>query len=67
MTFVVEMQVLPVTGVLIRMVYSACKAYGGTLLHGKKYETLTDVVALSICDFARWPDAGQSQGLKHQA
>ncbi len=55
-TFVVEMQVLPVTGFLNRVVYNACKAYVGTLLRGKAFETLTDVVAVSICDFELWPD-----------
>ncbi len=54
--FVVEMQVLPVTGFLNRVVYNACKAYVGTLLRGKAFETLTDVMAVSICDFELWPD-----------
>jgi predicted transposase/invertase (TIGR01784 family) len=55
--FVVEMQVLPVTGFLNRVVFNACKAYVGTLERGKRYDTLTDVVAVSICDFTLWPDA----------
>ncbi len=54
--FVVEMQVLPVTGFLNRVVFNACKAYVGTLERGKRYDTLTDVVAVSICDFTLWPD-----------
>jgi predicted transposase/invertase (TIGR01784 family) len=55
--FVVEMQVLPVTGFLNRVVFNACKAYVGTLERGKRYDTLTDVVAVSVCDFTLWPDA----------
>ena len=54
--FVVEMQVLPVTGFLNRVVYNACKAYVGTLERGAAYERLVDVVAVSICDFELWPD-----------
>ncbi|MBI5517556.1 MAG: Rpn family recombination-promoting nuclease/putative transposase [Deltaproteobacteria bacterium] len=56
-TFVVEMQVLPVTGFLNRVVYNACKAYVGTLVRGAGYHALTDVVAVSLCDFELWPDA----------
>jgi predicted transposase/invertase (TIGR01784 family) len=58
-TFVVEMQVLPVTGFLNRVVYNACKAYVGTLKRGHHYHELTDVIAVSICDFELWPDAEQ--------
>ena len=57
--FVVEMQVLPMTGFLNRVVYNACKAYVGTLERGATYERLVDVVAVSICDFVLWPDAVQ--------
>ena len=60
--FVVEMQVLPVTGFLNRVVFNACKAYVGTLERGKRYDTLTDVVAVSICDFTLWPDRAGSGG-----
>ena len=55
--FVVEMQMLAVTGFLNRVVYNACKAYVGTLERGAAYERLVDVVAVSICDFELWPDA----------
>ncbi len=55
--FIVEMQLLPVTAFLNRVVYNACKAYVGTLERGKPYHELTDVVAVSICDFVLWPDA----------
>lgn len=55
-TFVVEMQVLPVTGFLNRVVYNACKAYVGTLKRGDTYDALTPVVAITVCDFELWPD-----------
>ncbi len=58
-TFVVEMQVLPVTGFLNRVVYNACKAYVGTLKRGDTYDALTPVVAVTVCDFELWPDAAQ--------
>jgi predicted transposase/invertase (TIGR01784 family) len=56
-TFVVEMQVLHVTGFLNRVVYNACKAYVGALKKGGAYGELVDVMAVSICDFVLWPDA----------
>jgi predicted transposase/invertase (TIGR01784 family) len=63
-TFVVEMQLLHIPGFLNRVVYNACKAYVGQLKTGDWYNTLTDVVAISICDFELWPDAEQDrQGL----
>ncbi len=55
--FVVEMQILKVTAFMNRVVYNACKAYVGTLLRGRGYSTLTDVVAVSVCDFELWSDA----------
>ncbi len=55
-TFIVEMQVLHVTGFLNRVVYNACKAYVGALKKGATYGELVDVVAVSICDFVLWPD-----------
>lgn len=57
--FVVEMQVLPVTAFLNRVVYNACKAYVGGLAESSAYGELIDVVAVSICDFELWPDAEQ--------
>lgn len=57
--FVVEMQVLPVTGFLNRVVFNACKAYVGTLPEARPYDALVDVVAVSICDFVLWGDAEQ--------
>jgi len=58
-TFVVEMQLLHIAGFLNRVVYNACKAYVEQLRAGEPYTKLTDVVAISICDFALWPDAEQ--------
>ncbi|MEI8257444.1 MAG: Rpn family recombination-promoting nuclease/putative transposase [Deltaproteobacteria bacterium] len=60
-TFVVEMQLLHHPGFINRVVYNACKAYAGQLKAGDWYTSLTDVVALSICDFELWPDAQQSK------
>ena len=60
-TFVVEMQLLHVTGFINRVVYNACKAYVGQLKAGNPYTGLTDVVAISICDFELWPDAEQDR------
>ena len=63
-TFVVEMQLIHHPGFVNRVVYNACKAYVGQLKAGKWYDSLTDVVAISICDFEIWPDAAQTaQGL----
>ena len=63
-TFVVEMQLIHHPGFVNRVVYNACKAYVGQLKAGKWYDSLTDVVAISICDFEIWPDAAQkSRGL----
>jgi predicted transposase/invertase (TIGR01784 family) len=60
-TFVVEMQLIHHPGFIARVVYNACKAYVGQLKAGDWYTTLTDVVAISICDFELWPDAKQDQ------
>lgn len=63
-TFIVEMQLLHHPGFLNRVVYNACKAYVAPLKSGDGYSKLTDVVAISICDFYAWPDADQDkQGL----
>jgi len=58
-TFVVEMQLLHVAGFINRVVYNACKAYADQLKAGDSYTKLTDVVAISICDFILWPDTEQ--------
>jgi len=60
-TFVVEMQLIHHPGFVNRVVYNACKAYVGQLKAGEWYTKLSDVVAISICDFELWPDA-QQQG-----
>jgi len=63
-TFVVEMQLIHHPGFINRVVYNACKAYAGQLKEGDWYTQLTDVVAISICDFELWPDQKQDrQGL----
>lgn len=58
-TFVVEMQLLHTPGFENRVVYNACRAYAGQLGQGEPYAQMADVVAISICDFALWPDAKQ--------
>jgi hypothetical protein len=60
-TFVVEMQLIHHPGFINRVVYNACKAYAGQLKEGDWYTKLTDVVAISICDFELWPDAKQDK------
>ena len=60
-TFVVEMQLIHHPGFVNRVVYNACKAYAGQLKAGGWYTDLTDVVAISICDFELWPDAQQKK------
>ncbi len=60
-TFVVEMQIIHVPGFINRVVYNACKAYVGQLQVAERYTRLTDVVAISICDFEIWPDAQQKE------
>ncbi len=63
-TFVVEMQLMHHPGFMNRVVYNACKAYVGQLKAGAWYDSLTNVVAISICDFELWPDKAQkAQGL----
>jgi hypothetical protein len=63
-TFVVEMQLMHHPGFINRVVYNACKAYAGQLKAKEWYTKLTDVVAISICDFELWPAAEQAkQGL----
>jgi hypothetical protein len=60
-TFVVEMQLIHHPGFINRVVYNACKAYAGQLKAGGWYTDLTDVVAISICNFNLWPDARQDE------
>lgn len=59
--FVVEMQLIHMRGFLNRVVYNACKGYAEQLATGQPYTALSDVVAISICDFELWPDAEQDE------
>ena len=59
--FVVEMQLIHVAGFINRVIYNGCKAYADQLKAGDTYAKLTDVVAISICDFELWPDAEQDE------
>jgi len=59
--FVVEMQLIHMSGFINRVVYNGCKAYADQLAAGASYTWLTDVVAISICDFELWPDAQQDR------
>ena len=60
--FIVEMQLIHVSGFINRVVYNGCKAYVNQLKAGDPYTRLVDVVAVSICDFELWPDAAQDAG-----
>jgi predicted transposase/invertase (TIGR01784 family) len=60
-TFVVEIQLLHMAGFLNRVVYNASKTFVGQLRAAQSYTELTDVLALSLCDFPIWPDqAGEA-------
>lgn len=54
--YIVEMQVLNVEGFEKRVLYNACKAYVNQLGKGDAYNTLTEVVAVTITDFIMFPD-----------
>jgi len=57
-TFVVEMQL--VTSRASSIVWSTTlQGLRGQLREADRYTQLTDVVAISICDFELWPDAAQ--------
>src|SRR5438477_11502459 len=58
-TFVVEMQLLHVSGFVNRVVYNACKDYVDQLKLGEPYARLTDVVAISVRDLVPCPGAGR--------
>ena len=53
--YIVEMQVFPVEGFEKRVVLNACKAYVEQLESGQGYGKLSDVIAVTICNFALWP------------
>lgn len=59
--FIVEMQLVHVPAFDKRVVYNASKAYADQLKIGEPYTKLTDVVAVSICDFNLWPDVEQEK------
>jgi predicted transposase/invertase (TIGR01784 family) len=54
--YLVEMQVEPLKAFAQRVVYNASKAYVGQLQTGGSYWNLTQVVAISVCDFVMFPD-----------
>jgi len=55
-SYIIEMQVLNVTGFEKRILYNACKAYAGQLSSGEEYHLLTDVIAITITDFIMFPE-----------
>jgi hypothetical protein len=57
--FVVQVQLILVEGFLDRVVFDVCNACITQLAQGELYTKLADVVAVSICDFALWPDSAQ--------
>ncbi len=60
--YVVEMQVLNVEGFEKRVVYNTSKAYVMQLRTGEDYPQLDDVVGVTICDFALWPEPPENGG-----
>src|SRR5678815_605649 len=50
------MQLLHVEGFEKRVVYNVAKAYAMQLRGGDDYPTLNDVVGVTICDVALWPE-----------
>ena len=54
--YVVEMQVLQVEGFEKRVVCNVARAYVNQIAQGDGYPNLNDVVGITICDFALWPD-----------
>ncbi|MDX9724451.1 MAG: Rpn family recombination-promoting nuclease/putative transposase [Myxococcota bacterium] len=54
--YLIEMQVEPVKEFAKRVVYNAAKAYVGQLESGRQYWELTQVVAISVCDFIMFPE-----------
>jgi len=59
--FVVETQLLHMSGFLNPVVYNACKAYADRLAMEEPHTKLTDVVVISICNYEQWPDAEQDK------
>ena len=54
--YLIEMQVEPVREFAKRIVYNASKAYVGQLSRGADYASLTQVVAITFCDFVMFSD-----------
>jgi predicted transposase/invertase (TIGR01784 family) len=54
--YVVEMQVLQVEGFEKRIVENVAKAYANQSTQGGGSPNANDVVGITICDFALWPD-----------
>jgi len=54
--YVVEMQLFNVQGFEERVVYNASKAFVMQLRSSEDYPHLADVVGVTICDFALWPE-----------
>lgn len=55
-TVIIEMQVLNIEGFEKRILYNAAKAYSIQLDSGQNYAALNPVIALTITDFAMFPD-----------
>jgi predicted transposase/invertase (TIGR01784 family) len=55
----VEVQVIKVEGFQKRVVYNACKGHSAPLGASKSYPAHNDVVAVTICDFALWPEQAE--------
>jgi len=53
---IIEMQVLNVEGFEKRILYNAAKAYSNQLNIGEDYTILEPVIALTITDFAMFPE-----------
>jgi len=56
---IIEMQVLNVEGFEKRILYNAAKAYSNQLDIGEDYRILEPVIALTITDFAMFPELNQ--------
>ncbi len=56
---IIEMQVLNVEGFEKRILYNAAKAYSNQLDVGEDYTILEPVIALTITDFAMFPELNQ--------
>ena len=56
---IIEMQVLNVEGFEKRILYNAAKAYSNQLNIGEDYTILEPVIALTITDFAMFPELNQ--------